>query len=188
MTAVLPIIVHSTNVASSENPNRFDLLEKMQANNDFETLIIYRNRNSSQLAHTTSASLRFDADHAIWHEILAKLHVATVQINELSIVRNLYKTLNANVLSVIFMEINSGGLGNYTGLLQNMLSSLRLITTSKILFLLNADDGGDDGVGGVDSNQREYLIALFSYCWKQKFLNVAAFLSNYQVNYKIFNN
>ncbi|XP_073825887.1 uncharacterized protein [Musca autumnalis] len=135
--------------------------------------------------------------------LMHQVQVPVLQLNEWQHF-NLKHQMTDNLLAIVQIDINSaadaddgvGGdgikitLDQHSGLLQKLSNCLWRIKVAKVLFLINGPQMMDDDeifAGSGSSSGARYedvsngvVEQLFQHCWRQKLLNVAAIMANYQ--------
>ncbi|XP_034484465.1 uncharacterized protein LOC117789542 [Drosophila innubila] len=85
----------------------------------------------------------------------------------------LYDKQSSRVLTVVYMADTE--LQNHEGLLKTLVANLRLMTTTRVVFVVQP--------GEVNET---FLYKLFSHCWKMKLLNVLAVFGDFERTYVIY--
>uniref|UniRef100_A0A1I8MBL9 Ionotropic glutamate receptor C-terminal domain-containing protein n=1 Tax=Musca domestica TaxID=7370 RepID=A0A1I8MBL9_MUSDO len=129
--------------------------------------------------------------------LMQQVQVPVLQLNEWQHF-NLKLRVPDNLLAIVQIDINGGGggagdgggdgikitLDHHAGLLQNLSKCLWRMKVAKVLFLINGPAMMNDEMLASDRGNEDVHYALveqlFQHCWRQKLLNVAAIMANYQ--------
>jgi len=134
------------------------LLSTIKKEYNFEYLMLMKNHN---------ASFMMDPDQAnnfTW-SLMNTLKTPIMQFDE-RVSYFLYDKQSSRVLSVVYMVATV--LEDHEGLLKALVANLRLMTTTRVVFVVQPGEVNEP-----------FLYKLFSHCWKVNLLNVLVVFQDY---------
>jgi len=136
------------------------LLDSIKKENNFEYLLLMKNHNASFMMDQ-------NVGHIFVRSLMDTLEAPVMQFNE-RFSYFLYDKQSSRVLTVVYMADTE--LKNHEGLLKTLVANLRLMTTTRVVFVVQP--------GEVNET---FLYKLFSHCWKMNLLNVLAVFVDFEV-------
>ncbi|KAH8337687.1 hypothetical protein KR074_006998 [Drosophila pseudoananassae] len=137
-----------------------ELLGRIRQELDFEYLLLLKNRNYTLTNGTWNES-------TLPKDIMEELSVPVVQLDE-QVTYFFFNNTNNRVISLVL--VNNNNVGDHRDLLKALVSNLRHMTTTRVMFLIQMPRASET-----------MLYELFSNCWKMRLLNVMALFGDYEL-------
>lgn len=135
-----------------------ELLKTINEESNFRYLLIMKHHNAS------AEQEDFDLER----NIMEGLQVPVMQLDE-QVSFFIYGKQSNLLMSVVYLDGTQ--LENNMLLLQRLVANLRLMTTTRVVFLAQSSE----------ANQL-FLFNLFVFCWKNNLLNVLVLFENFEVS------
>ncbi|KAM8707368.1 hypothetical protein ACLKA7_011454 [Drosophila subpalustris] len=140
------------------NSQLLQLLSSIKKEDNFEYLLLMNNHNNSFM-------MDLELGQSFVRSLMDTLQTPVMQLDERTSYF-LYDKQSSRVLTLVYFQ--GIELINHEGLLKALVANLRLMTTTRVVFVVQPGEGNET-----------FLYKLFSHCWKVNLLNVLAVFEDY---------
>lgn len=154
-----------SSIVEKNNASLIKLLRTIKDVNSFSYLLLMKN-------HNMSISDSFNSkpeDYCLERNIMEELQVSVIKLDE-KVSFFIFGKQSNRILSVVYLD--GAKLENNIALLQALVANLHLMTTTRVVFLVQL----------AEANEL-FLFDLFVHCWKNNLLNVLVLFENFEVSY-----
>lgn len=146
------------------NSALIELLRTIKKENNFGYLLLMKHRNANMSTRSNPEQEDFDLER----NIMEDLQVPLMQLDE-QVSFFIFGKQSNLIMSVVYLD--GSQLENNMVLLQRLVANLRLMTTTRVVFLAQSSEANE-----------LFLFDLFVFCWKNNLLNVLVLFENFEVS------
>lgn len=146
------------------NSALIEFLRTIKKENNFGYLLLMKHRNANMSTRSNPEQEDFDLEK----NIMEDLEVPLMQLDE-QVSFFIFGKQSNLIMSVVYLD--GSQLENNMVLLQRLVANLRLMTTTRVVFLAQSSEANE-----------LFLFDLFVFCWKNNLLNVLVLFENFEVS------
>lgn len=146
------------------NSALIEFLRTIKKENNFGYLLLMKHHNANMSTRSNPDQEDFDLER----NIMEDLEVPLMQLDE-QVSFFIFGKQSNLIMSVVYLD--GSQLENNMVLLQRLVANLRLMTTTRVVFLAQSSEANE-----------LFLFDLFVFCWKNNLLNVLVLFENFEVS------
>lgn len=146
------------------NSALIEFLRTIKKENNFRYLLLMKHRNANMSTRSNPEQEDFDLERNIMEDFKVPLMQLDEQVSFF-----IFGKQSNLIMSVVYLD--GSQLENNMVLLQRLVANLRLMTTTRVVFLAQSSEANE-----------LFLFDLFVFCWKNNLLNVLVLFENFEVS------